>query len=391
VRESAEARVYGKVFNLKKLKKQKPWLLIGVTGCMPGRDKDGKIKKRLKDIDLFFSTKDMTQLPARLMELNPDLRPMEDVEEDYLRLRPNYQKDFQAFVTIQTGCNQYCSYCVVPYARGLEINRPVKDILEEINNLASNGCLEISLLGQVVNHYKAPDPENFSKSNSYKKNDFAKLLWGINQIEGIERLDWPGPNPLYFDEELLDALILPKQVNYVHLPIQSGNDEILKKMNRQYTRDFYINLVKKIREKRPEIAISTDIIVGFCGETEEQFQDSVNLYKECSFDIAYPAKYSTRPGTLADKLYKDDVSYEEKKRRWQILQDLMEDITCEKNKVYLNKKLSVLVDSYKNGWCTGNSSEMKRVSFKGDESMIGSIREVKIFKTDTWMMWGRGS
>ena len=215
------------------------------------------------------------------------------------------------------------------------------------------------------------------------------MLWEINQIDGIERLDWPGPNPLYFDEELLDALTLPKQVNYIHLPIQSGNNEILKKMNRQYTRESYIDLVKKIREKRPEIAISTDIIVGFCGETEKQFQDTIDLYKECQFDIAYPAKYSTRSGTLADKLYKDDVSYEEKKKRWQILQDLMEDITCEKNKVYLNKKVSVLVDSCKNGWCSGNSSEMKRVSFEGEESMVGAIKEVKIYKTDIWMMWAR--
>lgn len=391
VRESAEDRIFGKVTNFNKIKKDKPWLIIGVMGCMPGRDKDGKIRKRLKHVDLFFPTKEMTLLPKRLMELNPDLRPMEDVEDDYLKLRPNYNKNFQAYVPIQTGCNQFCTFCVVPYGRGLHTCRPTKDILDEVKNLAKNGCLEISLLGQIVNNYQAPDAENFSKDNPYKENDFAKLLWEINQIDGIERLDWPGPHPIYFDPELLDAMTLSKQVNYVHLPMQSGNTEILEKMNRRHTREFYLDLVKKIRDKRPDIAISTDIIVGFCGETKKQFEDTVSAYKECNFDIAYPAKYSTRSGTLAAKIFEDDVDMEEKKRRWFVLQDLMEEITEEKNKKFLNKKVSVLVDSYKNGWYGGNSNEMKRVSFKdeGGNSLIGTIQEVEIFKTGTWMLWGK--
>lgn len=389
VRESAEARIYGKVHNFSKWKAEKPDLIVGVIGCMPGRDKDGKIKKRLKQADLFLPTKDLARLPALLMELNPNLRPMDNVEEDYLSLRPNYQRKFQAFIAIQTGCNQFCTYCVVPFARGLERNRKLTDILAEIKEVVKNGCLEITLLGQIVNRYKAPDPENFSVNNPYKTNDFAKLLWEINQIEGVERLDWPAPHPMYFDEELLEAMTLPKQVNYVHLPIQSGNNEILKKMNRRHTREFYIDLVKRIREKRPEIAIATDIIVGFCEETEAQFEDTVDLYKQCSFDIAYPAKYSTRSGTLAEKIYKDDVPLTEKKRRWFVLQDLMEEITCEKNKKYLNQTLSVLVDRFQNGWCEGNSNEMKRINFKGEESDVGTICNVEIFKTDLWMMWGK--
>lgn len=389
VRESAEARIYGKVHNFSKLKENKPWLIIGVIGCMPGRDKDGKIKKRLKHADLFLPTKDMARLPALLVQLNPDLRPMDNVEEDYLQLRPNYQRKFQNFIAIQTGCNQFCTYCVVPYARGLEKNRPLKDILDEIKEAVKNGCLEITLLGQIVNRYKAPDSEYFSPNNPYKKNDFAKLLWEINQIEGVKRLDWPAPHPMYFDDELLDALTLPKQVNYFHLPIQAGSNAILEKMNRRHTREYFIDLVKRIREKRPDIAIATDIIVGFCGETVEQFEETVDLYKQCSFDIAYPAKYSTRSGTLAEKIYKDDVPLEEKKRRWFVLQNLMEEITYEKNKKYLNKNLSVLVDSFKNGWCEGNSSEMKRVNFKGEESDVGTICNVEIFKTDVWMMWGK--
>lgn len=396
VRESAEARVYGKVHNFSKLKEEKPWLIIGVIGCMPGRDRDGKIRKRLRHADLFLPTKDIIRLPALLVGLNPNLHPMDNEpfgfaqgKEDYLRLRPNYSRNFQTFIAIQTGCNQFCTYCVVPYARGLERNRPLKEILAEIKEAVKNGSLEITLLGQIVNRYKAPDPENFSPNNPYKKNDFAKLLWEINQIDGVQRLDWPAPHPMYFDSELLDALNLPAQVNYVHLPIQAGSNVILEKMNRRHTREFYLDLVQKIRAARPEIALATDIIVGFCGETKEQFEETVDLYKQCSFDIAYPAKYSTRSGTLAEKIYKDDVSLPEKKRRWFVLQDLMEKITCEKNKKYQDQTLSVLVDSFKNGWCEGNSREMKRVSFKGEESQVGKICDVKIFKTDTWMMWGR--
>ncbi len=400
VRETAEARIFGKVEYLNKLKKTTPNLIIGVTGCMPGRDKDKAIKRRLKEVDLYFPTKDMTSLPSKLTELNPDLRIMDDLAEDYLKLNPNLKQKYQAFVTIQTGCNHFCTYCVVPYARGLEVNRSAKDIIDEVKNLAAEGCVEVTLLGQIVNHYIAPDQSRrkvgmsvpsdaFSKTNPFVENDFAKLLWEINQIEGIERIHWTAPHPLYIDEELLEAIKLPKQLNFIHLPVQSGNTEVLKRMNRRHDREFFIETIKKIREARPGIAIATDIIVGFCGETEEQFNDTVSMYKECDFDISYHAQYSTRSGTLATKIYKDDVTKEEKKRRWQVLQELMEEITTRKNKKYLDKEVSVLIDSYKNGWCMGNSAEMKRVSIKGDESMIGKIVKAKVFKTDTWMMWAK--
>ena len=221
VRESAENRIFGQARNFVALKEKKPNLIIGVTGCMPGRDKDGRMERKLDGVDLYFPTKDMVELPQRLAALNPALRPMEDLEDDYLKLHPTYQKKFQAFVTIQTGCNMFCTYCVVPYARGLERNRPLKDILEEARELAAHGCLELTLLGQIVNHYVAPDPENFSPENPYTKNHFAKLLWEINQIQGIERIHWTAPHPLHMDEEAIDALTLPKQVNYIHLPMQS--------------------------------------------------------------------------------------------------------------------------------------------------------------------------
>lgn len=389
VREAAENRIFGQAVNFSALKKERPGLIVGVTGCMPGRDRDGVLRRKLKDIDLFFPIKDMIHLPHWLASLNPALRPMDDLPADYLALRPTLNKTFQAFVTIQTGCNHFCTYCVVPYSRGLEVNRPLKAILEEIHDLAGRGCVEVTLLGQIVNHYIAPDPEYFAKTNPYQKNDFAKLLWEVNQISGIERIHWTAPHPLYMDDEAIDALALPKQVNYIHLPVQSGNSEVLARMNRRHTREDYLRVIRNIRSKRPGIAIGTDIIVGFCGETPEQFADTVSLYQECDFDISYHAQYSTRSGTLATKIYADDVPKEEKKRRWQTLQELMEERTYAKNQAYIGRPVSFLVDSFENGWCAGNTGEMKRARCKGDAAQVGQIVRAEVLRAETWMLWCR--
>jgi len=403
VRDSAEDRIFGGARNFAKLKKENPNLIVVVTGCMPGRDKEKKFLKKLRSVDLYFPTADMVHLPDMLCKLNPDFRKINlpstnlssvnnklvlGLDDDYLKITPKYKNNFQAFVPIQTGCDHFCTYCAVPYARGREKNRELKDIMDEIKKLAKNGCKEITLLGEIVNHYKAPDSEFFSDKNIYSKNDFAKLLWEVNQIDGIERIHWTGSHPIYMDDEVIDALTLPKQINFLHLPVQSGSTEILRKMNRRHDREFFIDLIKKIKIKKPDIAIGTDFIVGFCGETLQDFQDTIDLYKECDFDIAYPAKYSTRSGTVADKAFQDDVSIEEKKRRWFVIQDLMEEITCKKNQKFVGEIVSVLVEKCKKGVCTGNSSEMRLTSFAGDESLVGQIVSVKIVKADKWILWG---
>ncbi len=389
VRQSAEDRIFGFSRRFAEMKKNRPGLIVAVTGCMPGRDKDGKFREKLEGIDLYFPTKDMMQLPKWLSELNPAISPMENLDEHYFSLRPTLQKKYQAFVTVQTGCNHFCTYCVVPFSRGLEVNRSLRQILDEVKSLAEDGCVEITLLGQIVNHYVAPDPEHFSLENPYTKSDFAKLLWELNQVPGIDRIHWTAPHPIYMTEEVIDALTLPKQVNFLHLPVQSGNDEVLRRMNRRHKRDFYIDLVKRIREKKPDIALATDIIVGFCGETEEQFEDTVDLYKQCDFDISYTAQYSTRSGTLAVKAFTDDVSKEEKKRRWWVLQSLMEEITVRKNQQYVGQNVSVLIEKSDGVWCEGNSREMKRVRVKGNESLVGKIVEAEVYKADLWMLFGR--
>lgn len=389
VRQTAEDRIYSLVNKFAKLRKDKPDMIICVTGCMPGRDKDGALRKKLPEVDLFFPSKDMTQLPMWLANINPDYRLVEDLKADYLTLQPTLNNKTQAFLTIQTGCNHFCTYCVVPFSRGLEVNRPLKDILDEARQYDQEGYKEITLLGQIVNHYQADDASHFSPNNPYNESDFAKLLWEMNQLEHVQRIHWTAPHPIYMTDEVIDALTLPKQLNFIHLPVQSGNDEILRTMNRRHTSEFYIDVIKKIRAKKPDIAIGTDIIVGFCGETEEQFNDTVALYKACDFDISYTAKYSTRSGTLATKVFKDDVSLKEKKRRWWVLQNLMEEIVLRKNQQYVDKTLSVLVETCEAGWCMGNSREMKRVRFKGDESLIGHIVDIEIYRAGEWMMWGR--
>lgn len=383
VRQSAEDRVYGLLNNWQEYRKKKKNLIIAVTGCMPGRDKDGKLKQKLKGVDLWFGIDELPMLPKWLGELDYDRR------KDYLSIAPFRKNSTQAFVTIQTGCNNFCSYCVVPYARGRERNRPVKDILAEVRQLAKQGCLEITLLGQVVNHFTAPDSENFNINNFFKnKDDFAALLWELNQIKKINRIHFTAPDPQYFNDVQIKALQFSKQVNYLHLPAQSGDNDILKKMNRKYTREQYIDLIKKIRAVKPDIALGTDLIVGFCGETEEQFQNTLDFYKQCDFDIAYTAIYSERSNTAAAKAFKDDVLRAEKKRRWQALQSLMEEITFHKNQKYSGRTVEVLVENYESKICSGTSREMKLVQFFGKPNLIGKIVKVKIIQPDLWVLKG---
>jgi tRNA-2-methylthio-N6-dimethylallyladenosine synthase len=399
VRQTAEERVYGKMEDMIKLKQKRPEVIVAVTGCMAGRDKKQEFKAKMDPVDLYFPTPQMVHLPRWIAELRPDLVNSDSLEVDYLKLQPLRAPSAQAFVTIQTGCNKFCTYCVVPYARGMEQNRPAKDILDEVRDLVAHGVVEITLLGQTVNSYKAPDPEVFSTENPYVRNyalipplnlnHFAELLWEIHQIPGLERLHWTAPHPNSMTDEVIDALNLPKQVNYLHLPVQAGSSEVLFRMNRKYTREQFFDVIRKIKTKRPGIALGTDIIVGFPGETPEQFDETVSLYTECDFDISYTAQYSPRSGTLGVKLFQDDVSKEEKKRRWAVLQSVMEETAKRKNQAFIGKRVSVLVDAIKNGTASGNSGEMKRVSFPVQQGIeIGSIVYVEIRLAMEWQLLG---
>ena len=287
VRQTAEDRVYGLINNLSKNKKSKQKIIL--TGCML-RYPLKWLKEKMPQVDEFrkineFSSKNKVR-----------------------------ESETQALVPIMEGCNQFCSYCVVPSARGREKSRPFVEIICEVKELARRGYQEITLLGQNVNSY--------GKDLKKAKKSFANLLKEIHQVKGIKKISFLTSNPWDLTEEIIEAMKLPKIDHYLHLPVQSGDDEILRKMNRKYTGKQYLELLEKIRKQIPEIKIGTDIIVGFPGETEEQFQHTMDLCKKVGFVNANVAMYSPRIGTAAFKL-KDDVSHQEKKRRWKILDDLI--------------------------------------------------------------------
>ncbi|MDP2656363.1 MAG: tRNA (N6-isopentenyl adenosine(37)-C2)-methylthiotransferase MiaB [bacterium] len=393
VRQTAEDRIYGQMREMEKLKDAKPDLVVAVTGCMPGRDHDGKIRERMPWVDLFFPTNEMVHIARRLAEIRPEMfeGASNREYEHYLKIAPVYSTPYSAYVPISTGCNKMCAYCVVPFARGRQVDRPVKDIVEEVKNLVASGCLEITLLGQTVNWYRPKDVHNFSSENPLKispLNYFGALLWELNQIARLFRIHFTAPHPNHMTPDVIAGMTLPAHVNFLHLPVQSGNDEVLKRMYRPYTREQFLDVIKRVKDKLPNIALGTDIIVGFSGETPEQFEDTISLYKECDFDISYTAMYSVRSGTKAAELYKDDVEKGEKRRRWLELQKLMEQTVLRKNHVFVGTTASVLVDHFEKGICSGNSREMKRVQFKGDASLVGTIQNVKIDRAIEWILYG---
>jgi len=395
VREHAEERVYGNMKRFTERRAAGDDLLVALTGCMAGRDKNGELKRRLPELDFVFPTPRMVDLPRLIAQERPAWSIGGDMPEDYLHVHPSRHAAGQAFVTIQTGCNHFCSYCVVPYARGLEKNRPASDILNEVNLQAANGVADVVLLGQAVNAYAAPDPGTFSAANPYQDH-FAALLWEVNQIPQIQRVHWTAAHPLKMSDQVIHALTLPKQINYLHLPAQSGSDEVLRRMNRKYNRTQFLDIIAKIKASRPGIALGTDLIVGFPGETEKDHEDTLDLYRQCDFDIAYPAQYSPRPGTLSVRLFKDDVPAETKKRRWQDVQGLMEQTALRKNQAYMGKTTRMFVEKVSGKTLFGTNDELKAVSATAPagmdvvtvEKLPGTFMDVKIVQPMTWLLQG---
>ncbi|OGF31830.1 tRNA (N6-isopentenyl adenosine(37)-C2)-methylthiotransferase MiaB [Candidatus Falkowbacteria bacterium RIFOXYD2_FULL_35_9] len=374
VRQSAIDRIWGDLKKFRLIREKKKITFI-LTGCLLAKDKE-KFSTRF---DFVFDIKN-------LCELENYLHSRDMVGDNYLDVLPKYSSKFQAYVPIMTGCNNFCSYCAVPYVRGREDSRSVSAVMEEISNLAKNGCKEIILLGQNVNSYDPKDAENFSKNNPFEHN-FARLLWQINQLSGLDRISFVSAHPKDMTQEVVQALALPKMLNFIHLALQSGSDTILQKMNRKYTSEDYEKIIAMIRMSRPSIAVGTDIIVGFPGETEDDFQKTYDFYQKINFDICYTAQYSPRLGTKASELV-DDVPKATKKHRWQMIQTRMEELTLAINQKYLNQVVEVLVDKYQAGYCEGNSREMKRTRFTSSEDLSGQIIKVNITSPKMWILDG---
>lgn len=386
VRENAELKVYGQLGSLKALKKQKPNIIIAVCGCMmqTGNARETIISK-YKHVDIIFGTKNISRLPSLIARHRSTGEVVVDIEEadiidDDTPINRNHP--FIAYVNIMTGCNNYCTFCIVPYARGKEISRTPDSIIREIKDLAKRGYKEIILLGQNVNSYgKTLRP----------KVTFPELLKMVNDINGIERIRFLTSHPKDCSDELIDAIAnLDKVCENIHLPFQSGSNKVLKNMHRVYTREHYLNTIRKLKEKIPNITLSTDIIVGFPGETEEDFKETLSLVKEVEYDQGFTFLYSIRKGTKAAEM-KDQIPHEVKQERFQRLIDSMYEIFYKKNKADVGKVLEVLVEgTSKNNpeVLTGRTRGYKLVHFVGGKRNIGHLVNVRITGNNSFALEG---
>lgn len=392
VRENAEEKLFGKVGELKKIK-QKNNSIIAVCGCMmQEKHMQEKIKESYPYVDIIFGTHTLHKFPEDLYEVIFEKNKVKDIldidGEIYEGLPIKRNSNKSASVTIMYGCNNFCSYCIVPYVRGRERSRNPEDIIKEIEELAREGYKEVTLLGQNVNSYMKIEKEE-GKSNSITS--FADLLRAVNEIKGIEVIKFISPHPKDFTNDVIQAIKeSPKVSRLIHLPLQSGSTQILKKMNRKYTKEQYLNLANKIKNEIPEASFSTDIIVGFPGETEEDFENTLDVVRKVNFEQIFMFIYSRRKGTPADKM-EEQIPEEIKHTRFDRLKKLFEEQVESNNKKYIGTIQKILVEGFSKSnskILTGRTNTNKVVNFEGHESLIGQVIEVKIISEHKWYLKG---
>jgi tRNA-2-methylthio-N6-dimethylallyladenosine synthase len=371
VRQSAENRVYGLI---PAIKKENPGTKIILTGCLSERS---DVIKKLKDkVDIWLPIKSLPTLATQLHVAGPR------TGDDYLDIKPKYENKISGFIPIGNGCDNFCAYCVVPYARGREKYRNFDNILKEAEYLIQQGFKELNLIAQNVNSYHCPE--------SGKK--FPELLQAVNDLPGDFWLRFSSNHPKDITDELIATMKnCDKLCEHVHLPVQAGNNEVLKNMNRNYTVEHYLELIKKIRQAVPGIAITTDVIVGFPGETEEQFRNTLELFRKVKFAMAYTAQYSPRPGTTAFKM-KDNVNQADKKQREEELTTVLRQTALENNQKYLNKTVEVLVDGRnRKGEWRGRTRANKNVEIQKESNinLLGKIIKTKIVAVKDFGMKGK--
>lgn len=385
VRDNADQRFYGMLGQYKKQKEKNKEFIVCACGCMMQQQhiKD-TIKEKYPWVDIIFGTNNIHEFPKMLNEVISKkcrlVQTYEDCEEIVEHLPSKRMYKHKAFVNIMNGCNNFCTYCIVPYTRGRERSRKPEFIIEEIKNLVADGAKEVTLLGQNVNSYKGEGGV-----------DFADLIYMINDIEGLKRLRFMTSHPKDLSDKLIEAYGKCEVLgNYVHLPVQSGNNNILKRMNRRYTREDYLLLVKKLRAVCPDIGISTDIIVGFPGETEEEFEDTVSLVEEVCFDSAFTFIYSVRKGTPAEH-YEDQIPEDIKHKRFNRLLASVNKCCAKKNETFVGREEIVLVEGRNKtneSQLTGRTEQNKIVNFEGDNNLIGEMVKVKLKKSHTFSITG---
>lgn len=427
VRERVTNRVKSWAQKIKNLKTKK-WIGAIVTGCLLEKDR----KEFARDFDYVLDIKDLSILEKRLKEMgkksdiynNDKISPTANLSDvarwqagktpDYFKIKPHYKSSYRAAVPIMTGCNKFCTYCAVPYARGNEISRKPEDILKEIKILIKNGYKEITLVGQNVNsygndflgvkeavrrrlgHWVLENKKVKLKKTPRNHVDFPKLLRLVNKIPGKFWIHFLSPHPQDFSDNLIRAMReCDKFSGFVSIPLQSGSDKILKMMNRTYTASQYLELIKKIRRALLDIALATDTIVGFPGETNKDFKETVKVYKKAEFDMAFIARYSPRPGTAAANVFKDNVAPAEKKRRHYVLNEVLKETALLNNKKCIGKNVEVLIDKVKKadgGWqIQGKTRTFKTVVWNSvQKKNPGDLTFIKIAEATSWGLRAAG-
>ncbi len=381
VRQSAEDKVVGNLGAFSRLKKQDPDRVIALMGCMVGPKTD-QLERRFPYVDVFMRPQQFEPLLDMVGErLNLD---WEGCVGTLAPTRP----DVSCHVPIIHGCDLMCTFCIIPYRRGRQVSRPVDEVAREVELLVSRGVKEVTVLGQTVDAYghDLPDGED-------GRPDLATLLARLNDVDGLDRIRFLTSHPNYMSRGIIEAVAeLPKVCEHINLPVQAGDDEVLARMRRNYTRNYYISLVDEIRDTVPGASISTDIIVGFPGETEEQFQRTLQLVEQLQFDKVHCAAYSTRPGTSADRTMEDDVPQEEKVGRRQRVDALQEHILTDINAELVGSEFEVLVEARKRGKWQGRTRSNKLVFFPisdDDRDRLGQLANVRIERSGPWSLQGQ--
>ena len=417
IRENADKRFFGTLGQLKKIKARNPDFVVCVCGCMMQQEHiTTRIRRSYPWVDVIFGTHNIHEFPDMLQELYDNRakatasepvnagasyavakheirssretrvdRIYDDAEEIVEGLPAKRLYRHKSFVNIMFGCNNFCAYCIVPYTRGREKSRCPEDILSEVRSLVADGVKEVTLLGQNVHSYKGED-------RGGKQWDFTDLIYALSDIEGLDRIRFMTSHPKDLSDKLIEAFAkCDKLCNYIHLPVQAGSSDVLKRMNRKYSREKYLELVRKLREAVPDIAISTDIIVGFPGETEEDFLQTLTLAEEVRYDSAFTFLYSPRPGTPAAE-YEDQIPEMVKHERFNRLVETMNRISAEKNAAFVGRTCRVLVDGpdkKARGMLNGRTEEVKLVDFEGPEEITGQMVDVEITGSNTFSLRGK--
>ena len=389
VRERAEDKLYTRLGELRQLAaKQGHNPIVAVAGCVAQQEGDAILKRSPGVADVIIGTQAIRRLPMMLEQAAAERRPvinLDPFDDVTFPLGVTKRNDpVKAYVTIIEGCNEFCSFCVVPYTRGHERMRPKADILAEVREAAATGHREVQLLGQIVNHYTAPDDPSC---------DFSGLLEAVHAVAGVERIRFASPHPRHVSPRFLETMVrLPKICRHLHLPVQSGSTRILEAMRRRYTRDSYLDLIAQIRELLPDVALSTDMIVGFPGESDADFDDTLTLTAAVRYHSMFSFKYSPRPSTLADQRLADDVAEDDKTRRIVALQALQRDIQSGLNEQMVGQTVGVLVDAAsrrRDTELSGRTSSNVVVNLPGPADWIGRTVPVHVERAGPHSVWGR--